>query len=238
MNVNAVARIASLIGEPTRTTMMLRLMDGRALTSRELASAAGITAATASRHLAMLVEGGLLDVTALGRHRYHRIASAEVAMLLESIMQFSGANAAPAARRTGPRDEVMRRARTCYDHLAGRLGVAIAQRLAQERAILIEPEAVRITNRASESLGKLGVELAALPGAAQRRPRALCRPCMDWSERRFHLGGRLGAAICSGCMARGWLSRKPGSRALDITPAGQIGLRDWLGLELWQPVAA
>src|SRR5690606_12757303 len=131
MNTNQVARIAALVGEPARANMLLALMDGRALTANELAAAAHVGAATASRHLAQLVEGGLLRVNAQGRHRYHRLASAEVARVLEGIMQLAVAAAPPRPVATGPRDATMRFARTCYDHLAGRLAVAIADRLVE-----------------------------------------------------------------------------------------------------------
>ena len=239
MNLNSVARIASLIGEPARTTMLVQLMDGRAMTATELARAAGISPATASRHLALLVEGQLLQVTALGRHRYHRIAAAPVAQLLENIMQVAGVAAAPGARcRSGPRDESMRRARTCYDHLAGRLGVGIASRLAQDRAVVIDSESGWVTDQAAASLRRLGLSFENPAADAQRGARVLCRPCMDWSERRFHLAGRLGALICQGCLEQGWLRRLPKTRALEITPPGQLALRNWLGSELWQGVVA
>ena len=239
MNINAVARVAALIGEPARAAMLLQLLDGRAMTATELAKAAGITPATGSRHLARMVEAGLLHVTAVGRHRYHRIASPQVAGLLESIMQVAGA-AAPKRSlvRSGPKDESLRRARTCYDHLAGRLGVAIANKLADDRAVVIESDSGWVTERAAESLGRLGlgVTVTELLEPSSLARRALCRPCMDWSERRVHLAGRLGAVICTGCMGQGWLLRKPNSRALEITPRGQVSLRNWMGLERWSTV--
>ena len=239
MNINSIARIASLIGEPARTAMLLQLMDGRALTAKELVRAAGVLPATGSRHLAQLVEAELLHVTAVGRHRYHRIASPQVAMMLESLMQFAGERAAlPRAARPGPRDEAMRQARTCYDHLAGRLGVAVAQRLEQDGALVIEGESGWLTGHAPASLARLSLALAQAGGTAGRPQRPACRPCMDWSERRYHLAGRVGTAICSECLDRGWLRREPQSRALEITPAGQLALRDWLGLSLWGRVTA
>lgn len=239
MNTNAVARVASLIGEPARAAMLLQLMDGRAMTATELANAAGITPATASRHLAMMVEAELLHVTAIGRHRYHRIASPQVASLLESIMQVAGL-AAPkrSSVRDGPKDESLRWARTCYDHLAGRLGVAIANKLADDQAVVIESDSGWVTERAAESLGGLGLGVAVTELLEPSNParRVLCRPCMDWSERRIHLAGRLGAAICTGCLGHGWLLRRPNSRALEITPRGQIALRNWMGLDHWKTV--
>ena len=239
MNINSVARIAGLIGEPARTAMLLQLMDGRAMTANELAHAAGISPATASRHLAMMVEAELLQVTAVGRHRYHRIGSQRVAGLLESIMQVADATAPKRSSvRTGPKDESMRQARTCYDHLAGRLGVAIANKLADDRAVVIESDSGWVTEHAAVSLGGLGlgVTVTELLEPSSLARRALCRPCMDWSERRVHLAGRLGAAICTDCVGQGWLLRKPNSRALEITPRGQVALRNWMGLEHWNTV--
>ena len=240
MNINAVARIASLIGEPSRTAMLLQLMDGRALTARELVRAAGISAATGSRHLALLVDAQLLQVTAVGRHRYHRIASAQIALLMESIMgvaRDAGEGAQPGRRvRTGPNDEALRRARTCYDHIAGRLGVAIAQRLADEGAVVAEADAGWVTDLAQQTLGQLGIDAQEFLASAGEAGRALCRPCMDWSERRFHLAGRLGAAICRDCITQGWLRHAPQTRALEITHRGRVTLRNWLGLDLWNSV--
>jgi len=234
MNTNRIAHVAALVGEPARTAMLLALMDGRALTARELAEAARVSPATASRHLGLLVEAQLLALERQGRHRYHRLASPEVARLLEGLMQL--ATPAPGAHRavvTGPRDAALRTARTCYDHLAGRLGVAIAAHLLHEGAIAFDgEEGGRVTGRAAALLQPLGLALPELPAA--RRP--ACRPCLDWSERRPHLAGRLGTLLCAHCLDSGWLRRLPGSRALQITPPGARVLRDWLGLARWQDV--
>jgi hypothetical protein len=138
--------------------------------------------------------------------------------------------------RDGPKDESLRQARTCYDHVAGRLGVAIAAKLADDEAVVMEAESGWVTEYAAGSLGRLGVVVADLLDPATPARRMLCRPCMDWSERRIHLAGRLGAAICDQCMRHGWLLRKPNSRALEITPAGQTALRNWMGLDDWNTV--
>lgn len=236
MNTNQVARIAALVGEPARTSMLLALMDGRALTARELAAAAHVGAATASRHLGLLVEGGLLRVDAQGRHRYHRIASAEVARVLEGIMQLAVAAAPRPAVVTGPRDEAMRFARTCYDHLAGRLAVAIADRLVEEGAVLVEDDTAIVTERARPLLRELGLA----PGELDAQPRGQrppCRPCLDWGERRMHLAGRLGALLCTHSLQAGWLLRQPKSRTLMLTPAGAKAFRAWLGVARWQALA-
>lgn len=235
MNANQVARIAALVGEPTRTQMLLALMDGRALTALELARTAHVTAQTASRHLAQLVDAGLLKVDQSGRHRYHRLASRDVAHVLESIMQRASQAEPPAHTWTpGPRDAAMRTARTCYDHLAGRLGVAITDRLLGDGAIVFDEDCGSLTDGANAILAHWGLPAtSALPAA---RKRALCRLCLDWSERRAHLAGSLGALLCSHCLEQGWLMRRGGTRALQITPKGTSTFRNWLGLESWERV--
>ncbi len=227
MNTNQVARVAALVGEPARTGMLVALLDGRALTAHELANAGRITPATASRHLALLVEAGLLRMERQGRHRYHRLATPEVARLLESIMQLA-AGAAPRRVVTGPRDAAMRLARTCYDHLAGAVAVAIADRLVEAGAVVIEDDTAVVTDRAGAVLEALGLSRDALrgDGPSARPP---CRPCLDWGERKMHLAGRFGALLCSQCLQQGWLLRKAGTRALDLTPRGALALRNWLG---------
>lgn len=236
MNTNHIARIASLVGEPARAAMLLELMDGRSLTAHELAKAARVSAPTASRHLAQLVEAGLMHVEQRGRHRHHRLASGEVAKLLESIMQLAGE---PLARRSvvvGPRDASLRMARMCYDHIAGQLGLAIADRLLAERAIAFDGDSGHVTDSAGPVLQRWGLALdpqAQAQGQAPGRGRPYCRPCLDWSERRSHVAGRLGAMICAHCLAQGWLIRKPDSRALTISGAGAARFRDLLGLEAW-----
>lgn len=238
MNTNQIAHIAALAGEPARTGMLLALMDGRALTAHELAEAGRITPATASRHLGLLVEAGLLSLERQGRHRYHRLASPEVARMLEGIMQLATRTAEPSRRpATGPRDAALRQARRCYDHLAGRLGVAISDTLLEKGAVVFEGDTGRITAQADAVLQPLG--LPAVTGAAPapaRRPG--CRPCLDWSERRAHVAGQLGALLCQHSLAQGWLVRHTQSRALTITPPGTLVLRAWLGAERWQRVVA
>jgi DNA-binding transcriptional ArsR family regulator len=233
MNTNQVARIAALVGEPARTGMLLALMDGRALTARELAEAARVTPATASRHLGLLVEAGLLRVAQQGRHRYHRLASADVARVLEGVMQLAVAQATLRRPATGPRDAQLRLARTCYDHLAGRVAVAMADRLVEAGAVVIEDDAAVLTERAGGALERFGLAAAAL-SVPSRSARPVCRACLDWSERRMHLAGRLGALLCAHCLERGWLLRRPGTRALEVSPAGAVALRDWLGIRAWE----
>ncbi len=238
MNTNQIARIASLLGEPARTAMLLGLMDGRSLTAHELARAGNVSAQTGSRHLAQLVDAGLLRVEQRGRHRYHRLASPDVAKVLEGIMQLAARQAPP--RRAvvpSPKDAAMRTARTCYDHIAGRLGVAMSDRLLADGAVVFEGEAGHVTERASAVLGRMGIVSAGAQASGDTK-RTYCRPCLDWSERRSHVAGQLGAMICTHCLDQGWLLRRAGTRALDITPKGAVALREWLGHEGWRQVAS
>jgi DNA-binding transcriptional ArsR family regulator len=232
---NQVARIAALVGDPARAGMLLALMSGRALTAKELAAVAHITPATGSRHLSLLVDAGLLRVSQQGRHRYHQLASADVARLLEGIMQLAVAGSTASAPATGPRDPRMRFARTCYDHLAGRLAVAVADRLVEERAVVIDEETAVLTDRAPAVLASLGVDGFAPAQGNGKRP--ACRPCLDWGERRMHLAGRLGALLCSHCLQQGWLLPMANTRTLELTPRGATALRDWLGVRRWQELA-
>ena len=236
MNTHQIARLAQLLGEPARAAMLLALMDGRALTANELATTAGVAAPTASRHLAQLVEAGLLTLARQGRHRYHRLASREVAHALESLMQLAAHQATPAVApvRTGPKDTSLRFARRCYDHVAGRLAVAITDRLLEDGAIVFDDDAGRPTERLDASLRGLGIELGDGGGlAAGASGRPVCRPCLDWSVRRPHVAGRLGALLCAHCIERGWLRRVDESRALVLTAPGTLALREWLGARHW-----
>lgn len=234
MNTNQIARIAALMGDPTRAAMLLQLMDGRMLTATELARAGNVSAATASRHLAQMVEYGLMCVEQRGRHRYHRLAGAEVAKVLEGIMQIAGQPPAARAVVVGPRDEAMRMARMCYDHIAGRLGLAIAERLQADELIVFDGEAGHVTERAAQALQRWGIAPASAALAPRGRP--YCRPCLDWSERKPHLAGGLGAMICAHALDQGWLMRKSGSRALTITASGAQAWRELLGLQAWDRV--
>ena len=232
VNTNQIAEIGILVGEPARAAILTALLDGRALTASELASVAGVTPQTASGHLARLTTARLLVMEKQGRHRYHRLATPEVARMLEGIMQIASSNAVEATRkiRTGPRDAAMRRARTCYDHFAGRLGVAIADRLVANGFVEFEEEAGLVTEQGIETLQGLGIDITAGTGRRLRSSRPLCRPCLDWSERRPHLAGRLGAEICSHFMGKGYVRRIGSTRALDVTPRGKKALRDMFGV--------
>jgi DNA-binding transcriptional ArsR family regulator len=239
LNTSTLAQTAALLGDLARASMLTALMDGRALTATELAGAAGVTPQTASGHLARLVEAGLVEVERQGRHRYHRVASPAVARMVESMMSAAAelGERRVAARqrpvRVGPRDAALRYARTCYDHLAGELAVAIADRMVARGQIQLSADGGVLTERGAVFLSGLGVDLqsASLNPARGKRGRTFCRPCLDWSERRPHIGGALGAELCRCCFSQGWLRRVPDSRALSITPTGRAALREAFGLD-------
>ena len=244
MNTNDIARIAGLVGEPARTAMLVALIEGRALTAGELARAAGITAATESRHLAQLVDGELVVVTRSGRHRYHRLASPEVARILEGIMQLASTTGRRRALpQTGPRAAPMRLARTCYDHLAGRLGVAITEHLTAAGAMELTLDSARPQPTLVAELARIQLSIAS--------PMPTCRPCMDWSERRPHLAGPLATRLCRHLLERGWLQRPPAAseragrlssgrslqaRGLVVSVEGGRHLSQWLGAARWAVV--
>jgi hypothetical protein len=203
--------------------MLATLLDGRALTAGELAAAAGITPQTASAHLGRMTQAGLLAMERQGRHRYHRLATQAVARLIEGLLEV----AAAAPRRvvaTGPRDAALRQARTCYDHLAGRLAVAMADAMRARGLIELTADGGAVTPAGQDFLDVFGVRAA--PG----RTRLFCRPCLDWSERRPHVAGVLGAALCARCFELGWVRRRAGGRALEITPVGWAGFADTFGI--------
>ena len=225
------AEIAALAGDPARAGMLHALMDGRALTASELAHVAGIAPQTASGHLARMTAIGLLTVEKQGRHRYHRLATSRVAHMLESIMQVAS-ELAPARKRlaVGPRDAALRKARTCYDHLAGQLGVALADALVAAGHAELTGDGGIVTDNGVEFLARIGIDVKAMTTRYGRKSgRVLCRPCLDWSERRPHLAGMLGATICSHSFEQGWIRRIDGTRAVMITPRGQRIFREEFG---------
>lgn len=209
----AIAPVAALIGDPARANMLTALIDGRALTVSELAEAAGVALSTASEHVARLIEGGLLIAKKQGRHRYLALAGPDVGTALEGLMALAG-RATPKPVRTGPRDAELRAARICYDHLAGERAVAMLSALVA-RGVLRDEAEPALTASGRDWLGNIGIDVARLEQA--RRP--ACRACLDWSERKSHLGGGLGAAILRHALAEGWVSRGPG-RVIRFSPRG------------------
>jgi DNA-binding transcriptional ArsR family regulator len=224
---NRIAATAALLGDPARANMLAALMDGRALTAKELAYAGHVTPQTASGHLGKLSEGGLLAVEKQGRHRYYRLASAMVGQMLEGVMAFAGPE--PARATTWRGGEALRSARTCYDHLAGRLGVALADALTSRGHVALGVDGGEVTEAGTQFLGEFG----AVPAAGRR---VFCRPCLDWSERRPHLAGRVGAVLACRCFELGWIARQRDTRAVAITAAGRTGFRERFGIELDAPL--
>jgi DNA-binding transcriptional ArsR family regulator len=225
------AEVASLAGDPARAGMLHALMDGRALTASELARVAGITPQTASSHLARLTVAGLLAVEKQGRHRYHRLASPAVAQMMESIMLVASRSDSATPKLTvGPRDAALRAARTCYDHLAGRLGVALADAMVAGGQVELAKDGGLMTETGMQLLRKLGIDVDTTSAPNNRRARVLCRPCLDWSERRPHLAGAVGAALCSLSFDKGWIRRIEGTRAVAVTPKGQRSYRELFGI--------
>jgi DNA-binding transcriptional ArsR family regulator len=228
------AEIAALSGDPARANMLQALMDGRAFTATELAKIAGVTAQTASGHLARLTAAGLLGVEKQGRHRYHRLATPAIARMLESMMQVAAELETSRSRFTvGPKDVALRKARVCYDHFAGQLGVALTDAMVGRGYIELSQDAGLLTESGIAFLADIGLDTAPMVARQTRRTgRVLCRPCLDWSERRPHLAGAVGAAICTHSFDHGWARRVDGARAVLITPKGQRVFRERLGVDI------
>jgi DNA-binding transcriptional ArsR family regulator len=218
-DVPDIASVAAVIGDRARARMLMLLMGGQALTATELASVAEITKPTASAHLRKLLGARLIRVAAQGRHRYYRLAGGDVADLLERLIGFAD-DRVPAAS-FGPRDPLMRKARVCYDHIAGELGVLAHECLVRRRLLSIGEEGTELSDDGIAFFTTFGIDVPAL--AARRRP--LCRACLDWSERRYHLGGSIGAALLRHCVERGWAYRARSSRALLFSAAGERAFR-------------
>ena len=221
---------ARLIGEPARSAMLEALLDGRALAAGELARMAAVSPATASEHLARLRGGGLVTMVVAGRHRYYRLASDEVAQALEALAMISPARPVRSLRQSRAR-LALANARTCYDHLAGRVGVALHDVLMDRGALGAARDGYELTPGGESLLCSLGVDT----GAARSARRSFARPCLDFTERRTHLAGALGAAICARFLAEGWVVRRAaGDRGLRVTDSGQQLLVDTLGVR-WEP---
>jgi DNA-binding transcriptional ArsR family regulator len=215
-----IARVAALIGDRARAEILTALLGGQALTPTELTHVAEVTKQTVSAHLAKLVAARLVVPEAQGRHRYFRLADDDVAQLLESLMGV--------AQRTGairlkgsPRDPDLRKARVCYDHLAGELGVLAFDSLQRGRCLQHGDEGLALSTKGERFMDELGVDLA----ATLRSRRAPCRACLDWSARRHHLAGAVAAAMLQRCYGLGWAKRRKGTRIVDFTPRGEREFR-------------
>lgn len=226
MGQHNISTVAHLIGEPVRATILITLANGRALSASALAEAAGVTAQTASSHLAKLLDGGLLNVEIKGRHRYYQLAGAHVSHLLESLASVGPVT--PAWRNTPNRSaRALRFARCCYDHLAGQIGVAVTQSML-ERGFLVEADdrqyALTVSGR--KWLQELGIDAGdpAVDHAGQ------ARQCLDWTERQYHIAGPLGARLMDAFLAWGWMRTSPATRSVTITAQGWTALNKHFGI--------
>jgi DNA-binding transcriptional ArsR family regulator len=211
-----LASVAALMGDRARGQMLATLLDGRARTATELALEGGVAPSTASSHLARLTEAGLLAIARQGRHRYFRLADPEVATALEGLMHLAHRHGRPASR-AGPRDAALRRARVCYDHLAGEAAVRLFERLREAAFVAGDDGTLALTARGETWCRRIGVDLDALRNGRRR----LCRACLDWSERRTHLAGALGAALFDRLAHLRYLRRLRNSRAVVLSPRGE-----------------
>lgn len=219
-----IVRIATLIGDHARAAMLTALMRGEALTATELATEANVTKQTASSHLAQLVDAGLISVQAQGRHRYFQLSAPDIGTLLEGLMGVAERTGAKRVR-PGPRDPALRKARVCYDHLAGKLAVHTYDALLRQELVRLSrshsADTLTLTQKGRVFFEDLGFDVEGF--SKSRRP--VCRPCLDWSARRHHLAGTLGKALLEHCYARRWARRIEGTRVVTFTPYGERALR-------------
>ena len=221
-----IAEVGALVGDVARANMLHALMAGRALTAGELAWVARVSASTASEHLIKLAEARLVTVRKQGRHRYYQLSSPAVAHMLESIATLVAIQGTGRYRPASKVDDALRSARLCYDHVAGRLGVALADALVTRNCIMLSDEGGMVTPEGERFFIALGIDLVAL----ERQRRHFCRPCLDWSERRYHLAGSLGAALAKRCFELGWIERTKTDRAIAVTRNGHEGLWQSFGI--------
>ncbi len=213
-----IARTAALIGDPARAAILMALMRGQALTASELAGAAGVGLSTASSHLAQLEAGRLIAARKAGRHKYFALTGEDAARVIEALMGFAGTDVGQ-KRQPGPRDPALRRARVCYNHLAGEQGVRLYDSLLARGFVTAAPGGLALSDAGREFALTLGVDREAMAGG--RGPQ--CRECLDWSMRRNHLGGRVGRAFFAAIEARGWAHRVTGTRVVAFTSEGERG---------------
>jgi len=216
-----IAFIAALIGDPARANMLTALMSGKALTVSELGAEAGVTIQTASAHLSKLEEGGLLRQRKQGRHKYLSLANDDVAHVLESLMGLA-AGAGHLRKRTGPKDVALRKARVCYNHLAGDMGTYLFDSMRANGQLILAGDDLNLSAKGAAFVTEFGIELAPLASAKS----ALCRECLDWSERRSHLAGSLGRAFLSRFEALDWAHRDARSRAVVFSTSGETSFKN------------
>jgi len=221
-----IASLAALIAEPSRARILFALLDGRGLPASELARRAGVTCQTASSHLSKLVNGHLLYVIDQGRHRYYRIANSRVADLLESMARI--APESEASNRDSNERSPIQLARTCYNHLAGRLGVAITTALVEQHFLEESGRDYRLTQSGAKWFANFGID----PARLTKNGGILAKQCLDWSERRNHLAGALGSALAEHLFEQRWIERIQQSRAVRLTELGDRELQKWLGLAI------
>jgi DNA-binding transcriptional ArsR family regulator len=214
----AISPVAALLAEPARVAILMALSDGRELAASELAMVAGVTAPTASVHLAKLVGAGLVGMRRQGRHRFYRLLRPELVHAMEALAVLAP-ESAPRTHRQARIGRAVRAARTCYDHLAGRLGVTLTGALVERGSLRLENEQFLVTPKGARLFAEIGLDLA----AARARRRAFAPACLDWSERVPHLAGSLGAALLTLVFERGWIERTAESRAVQVTSAGRRG---------------
>jgi DNA-binding transcriptional ArsR family regulator len=214
-----IAMVAALVGDPARCNMLTALMTGRALTASELAHEAGVTPQTASSHLSKLEAGGLIEQQKQGRHRYYHLTGPDVASVLEGLEGLA-ARAGHMRVRTGPKDPALRRARICYDHLAGDLGVQMLDSMKKQRLVRQSKQAIELTGEGRRFMAE-ALQITAEALSHPRRP--VCKACLDWSERRHHLAGTLGAAMMNRFTELKWAARDaaPGSRVVNFSRTGE-----------------
>ena len=221
-DTDILADVARLLGEPARTRILTALLSGCAFTGKELAYFAGVTAATASSHLSRLVAGELLVMEKQGRFHYYRVKSADVARAIEGLMTVA-ASVTPAGWPPGQRVEAaLRDARMCYDHMAGRLGVSLCDMMVRRGHLVLVDGGAEVTDVGARFLAGLGIDLDRARGAKRR----YCRSCIDWTERRRHISGAVGAALAEAFLEHEWIARVRDSRALTVTPGGRKKLTD------------
>jgi DNA-binding transcriptional ArsR family regulator len=227
MTDNDLAAVGALVGDRVRAAILLRLLDGAGASASELAAAAGASPSLTSGHLKKLRAGGLVTVEPDGRRRVYRLASVQVAEMLEAMQHLAPEMPVTSLRGANTKRR-LRRARLCYDHLAGVLGIAVTDALVRQEALRPDSDLLVLGDRAADVFGEVGIDLAPLRAAS----RPVLRQCTDWTERRPHVAGGLGAAIAERMLDQRWVVRRPGSRGLDVTVDGAAGMERWLDLRV------